>query len=143
MKFVILGYAIENKIMKIDWDKIVTQAITALVVAVFLGAATIVWKGATSVDDKVQSTREDMQHLITSLSDKMAGYEIQLTSLSNQLMTVSHNQSNILAAFQRPVGGDLRNSPSPKIVTTTNTPNDINVLQQKVFSQDIMKQLKR
>jgi len=129
--------------MKIDFGKIVTQAITALVIAVFLGAATIVWKGATSVDDKVQNTREDMQHLITSLSDKMAGYEIQLTSISNELRIVTNNQSNILAVFQKPLGGDLRNSPSPKVIPTTNTPNDINVLQQKVFSQDIMKQLKR
>lgn len=129
--------------MKIDFNKIVTQAVTALVVAVFLGAATIVWRGATSVDDKVQNTREDLQHLITSLSDKLAGYEIQLTSFSNQLRTVANNQSNILTAFQRPVGGDLRSSPSPRITPTTNTPNNLEELQQKVYSQDIMKQLKR
>lgn len=128
--------------MKIDFNKIVTQAITALVVAVFLGAATIVWKGATSVDDKVQNTRDDLQHLITSLSDKLAGYEIQLTSFSNQLRIVANNQSNILTVF-RPLGSDLRNSPSPKITPTTNTPNNFEELQQKVFRQDIMKQLKR
>lgn len=125
--------------MKIDFNKIVTQAITALVIAVFLGAATIVWKGATSVDDKVQNTREDMQHLIASLSDKMAGYEIQLTSLSNQLMTVSNNQSNILVVFQR----DLKNSSSSKISPTTNTPNNFEELQHRAYRQDIMNQLKR
>lgn len=73
--------------MKIEWDKIITNAISALVVAVFLGAATIVWKGATSVDNKVQSTREDMQHLITAISDQLAEHRVQLNNLSNQLAT--------------------------------------------------------
>ena len=79
-----------------EWNKIVTNAVSALVVATFLGAATIVWKGATSVDTKVQNTRDDMQHLITSLSDKLAGYETQLTTISNQLNDVIRNQTNIV-----------------------------------------------
>lgn len=40
--------------MTIEWNKIVTNAVSALMISVFLGATTIVWKGATSVDDKVQ-----------------------------------------------------------------------------------------
>ena len=131
----------ENKNMKIDFSKIINEAITAVVVATFLGAAVIVWRGATSVDDKVQSTREDMQHLITSLSDKMAGYEIQFTSFSNQLTTIANNQSNMFTVFQKPLGGDLRSV--KKEVFTNNVPEDFRPMQQRAFSQDIMRQLKR
>jgi len=90
------GPKIHGDLQVIEWNKIVTNAISALVVAVFLGASTIVWKGATSVDDKVQGTRRDMTHLIDSLSGKLAGYEVQLESLSNQLSIVIYNQSNIV-----------------------------------------------
>jgi hypothetical protein len=88
--------------MNIEWNKIVGNAISALVVAVFVGAAAIVWRGATTVDDKVQNTREDMTHLITALSDKLAGYETQLSSLSNQLEVVIRNQSNLVTVANQP-----------------------------------------
>jgi len=135
--------------MNIEWNKVVTQAITALVVAVFLGAATIVWKGATSVDDKVQNTREDMTYLITSLSDKLAGYEVQLTSLSNQITIVICNQSNLILNVSKPTFSPVTGT-SPKVGTELVipikklTPEPENqMFQQKAYSQDIMRQLKR
>ena len=87
--------------MNIDWNKIVTQAITALVVGTFMGAAAIVWKGATTVDTKVQATRDDMSHLINALSDKLAGYETQLTTISNQLAAVL-KQTSVPVAVHNP-----------------------------------------
>lgn len=133
--------------MSIEWNKIVSNAISALVVAVFLGAATIVWKGATSVDDKVQNTREDMTHLITSLSDKLGGYEVQLTSLSNQLEVIIRQQAN------RNVELLPRGSSRPPDTTlvipqkTPTPPSDVDgveqSIRQKAYSQDIMRQLKR
>jgi uncharacterized protein YlxW (UPF0749 family) len=71
--------------MTIDYGKIVTNAISALVCAVFLGAMAIVWRGATTVDEKVQRNRQDLEHLVDQLSDKLASYQVQLTSISNQL----------------------------------------------------------
>ena len=123
-----------SNFMKIEWDKVITQAITTLVVAIFLGAATIVWKGATSVDTKVQNTREDLQHLITALSDKLGGYEVQLTSLSNQLETVIINQSNLVS------DNSVKNLP---IQRTWYKSDNEKLIQQKAYSQDVLKQLNR
>lgn len=84
--------------MKIEFDKVVTNALSALVVTTFLGAAAIVWKGATTVDSKVQQTRSDMEHLINALSDQLASYQSQLTTFSNQLSMALKSQNNPVAA---------------------------------------------
>jgi len=132
--------------MTIEWNKIATNAISALVVTVFLGAATIVWKGATSVDTKVQNTRDDMTHLIDALSDELGSQKAQLTSLSNQLVVIIANQPKPTDIFYQPTGGLLGSPPT----TTTRTPTSLektdNVqqsMQRKAFSKDIMNQLKR
>jgi len=119
--------------MKIDWEKVVTQAITTLVVAVFMGAAVIVWRGATSVDTKVQQTRDDMQHLISALSDKLAGYEVQLVTISNQLATVLKNQTNF--GLARVAASDGRTAP-PSVALERD-------VQQKAASRDIFKMLQQ
>lgn len=75
--------------MKIEFDKVMTNAVSALVVTVILGAAAIMWRGATTVDSKVQQTRADLEHLINVLSDQLASYQSQLTTFSNQLNTLA------------------------------------------------------
>ncbi len=46
--------------MSIDFGKIVTNALSALVAAVFVGAAAIVWQAATSVDDRINDANKDI-----------------------------------------------------------------------------------
>ena len=96
--------------MKIDFEKVVTQAVTTLVVGVFMGAAVIVWRGATSVDTKVQQTRSDMQHLINTLSDQLSAYQSQLTSFSNQLQQLAAHTSTVagVQTVKRPVEAETR-----------------------------------
>jgi len=158
--------------LKVEWNKIVTNAISTLVVAVFVGAMAIVWNSAMTVDTKVQSTREDMTHLIDTLSDKLAAYEVQLTFFSNQLTAVIQNQTNLITATLNnqtrtaeslpnttfsPLGGLLGNSPrvTPPLKLETEITkdsfapppkpeSDVNKdNQQRVISMDIKQQFKR
>lgn len=41
-------------------DKIVTNTISTLVTAIVVGACAIVWKGATTVDDKVNEATQEL-----------------------------------------------------------------------------------
>lgn len=129
--------------IEVEWNKIVTQAISTLIIAVFIGAASIVWMGATSVDTKVQNTRDDMQHLITTLSDKMAGYESQLTTISNQLEIISNNQSNLIVISRKSLVDGVKNSKAIAYGTNEPMTDYFRAIQQKANSQDIMHQLKR
>ncbi len=45
----------------INWNSIVTNAISTLVAAVFVGAAIIVWTAATTIDEKISTATEDIK----------------------------------------------------------------------------------
>ena len=47
--------------MRIEWSKVWTNAVSAVVVAIVLGACAIVWRGATSVDDKIEKAFEEAE----------------------------------------------------------------------------------
>jgi hypothetical protein len=127
--------------LKVEWSKIITNAISTLVVAVFVGAGAIVWEGATSVDAKVQTNKENMTFLIEALSDKLATYEVQMSSLSNQLAVIIRNQSDPVVMF----GNKFFEGPLPdpsQISFITNTNDSINAgFKHRAFSQDIRQQL--
>ena len=53
----------------VQWGQIVTNAVSTLVAAVFLGAAWIVWNAATTMDQKIESANKE---LITSQDDLQA-----------------------------------------------------------------------
>lgn len=57
--------------------------------AIIVGACVIVWKGATSVDTKVNATETKLEGLIQQLSEKLAAYEIQMGTITNQLSKIA------------------------------------------------------
>lgn len=72
----------------INWKKIVENVISYLVTSVFVGACVIVWRGATTVDERVGKTEKNLQVLIENLSAKLTSYENQMEAQSNQLAAV-------------------------------------------------------
>jgi len=58
--------------MSIDFGKIVTNALSALVATVFVSAAAIVWTAATTIDDKISSANRELDATQTVLSDEIA-----------------------------------------------------------------------
>ena len=105
--------------LKVEWNKIVVNALSVLVATVIVGAGAIVWDRAASVDEKIQDNRKDIDHLISSLSDKLALYEVQLVSISNQLSILTRNKS------------------------TNELSSDAAEIHQKARSKDIQQQFKR
>lgn len=72
----------------INFKKIVENVISYLVTSVFIGACVIVWRGATTVDERVGRTETNVKVLIDNLSAKLSAYEAQMKSQSNQLEAV-------------------------------------------------------
>lgn len=133
--------------IKVEWNKIVVNTLSILVGAIIIGAATIVWKGATSVDAKVKETKEDVTFLIDTLSKKLGKYEIQIESQSNQLVEVSNalkdlnHKMDLADEFhvEIPVMSSApKRNPPPKI-------SEPEILQMEQMSRgaNIQKQLKR
>ena len=95
--------------MRIDFGKIVTNSLSALVAAVFVGAAAIVWKGATSIDDKItkanknilkqqaalKATQETIVPGLAKITTKMHELESQLRSMNKILAESEHLREKI------------------------------------------------
>ncbi len=60
--------------MKLDWNKIVSNAVTVLVATVFVGAGTYLWQGVQTIDqriDKNLSSIRATQNIIAPKVDKL------------------------------------------------------------------------
>ena len=71
--------------MNIDYGKIVTNALSALVAAVFVGAAAIVWKAATSIDDRIKVAKEDILKQQAALKATLEIFAPELATIKNQI----------------------------------------------------------
>jgi hypothetical protein len=71
-----------------DWDKIVSSAVSTLIGALVVGASIIVWNGATSVDDKIEAALENQEDLYTSA-------EAQRQYLSNAVEVIEKEMINL------------------------------------------------
>lgn len=90
--------------MKIDFEKIITQAITAVVVGVFYGACLIVWRGATTVGDRVSQSEQKILRIMEVTSDQLAQFQSETNEkflklseqleLKSELLNKSNNKSN-------------------------------------------------
>ena len=46
--------------MKLDWNKVVSNAITVLVASVFVGAAMQLWRGVDTIDSRIDANLTDI-----------------------------------------------------------------------------------
>ena len=46
--------------MKLDWNKVVSNAVTVLVASVFVGAAVQLWRGVESIDSRIDANLTDI-----------------------------------------------------------------------------------
>ena len=65
--------------MKLDWNKIVCNAITVLVASVFVGAAAQLWSGVQSIDSRIEAnlveikaTQEVLSGQLDTVNGKLA-----------------------------------------------------------------------
>ena len=65
--------------MKLDWNKVISNAVTVLVTAVFLGAAAQLWTGVQTIDTRIDSnlveikaTQEILSEQVDSVNGRLA-----------------------------------------------------------------------
>ena len=78
--------------MEIDYGKIVTNALSALVAAVFVGAAAIVWHAATTVDDRIN---EANKYILEQQAALMATQETIVPELADMKSKIQDLRAEI------------------------------------------------
>ena len=65
--------------VKLDWNKVISNAVTVLVTAVFIGAAAQLWNGVQTIDTRIDSnlveikaTQEILSEQVDSVNGKLA-----------------------------------------------------------------------
>ena len=124
---------------RINFYKIVENALSLVVVSVFMGACAIVWRGATTVDSRVNETKQDLNMLINNLSMKLSSYEVQLKAQSNQIDAVYTELKTIkpLVLSAEAWRTNRWNRTNVPVVIPVLAPEQI----QRVLQQDIQQEL--
>ena len=74
--------------MKLELEKIIGTAVSAVVTAMVIGAAAIVWRGATTVDAKVNQATDDLSlqaAYITQAVDMLEAEVLELKIIVKEL----------------------------------------------------------
>ena len=71
--------------MKLDWNKIVSNAVTVLVASVFVGAAMQLWNGVQTIDQRIDSNLTDIKATQSVLAPKVDTIEKQLAEILTKL----------------------------------------------------------
>lgn len=71
--------------MRLDWNKIISNAITILVATVFLGAAAKLWSGVESIDSRINSNLTSIRATQNVLAPKVDKIEEELRKIGDVL----------------------------------------------------------
>ena len=74
--------------MKLDWDKIVSNAVTVLVATVFVGAAMKLWNGVEAIDSRIDANLVDIKATQSVLAPKVDAIEESLANILKRLEDV-------------------------------------------------------
>jgi len=78
--------------MKLELEKIVGTAVSAVVTAMVIGAAAIVWKGATTVDAKVNQATEDLSLQAAYITEAVVMLETEVRELKKIVKSLADHQ---------------------------------------------------
>ena len=67
--------------MKLDWNKIVSNAVTVLVATVFMGAALKLWNGVEAIDSRIDANLVDIKATQSVLAPKVDAIEKRLADI--------------------------------------------------------------
>jgi len=87
--------------MKLDWNKIVSNAVTVLVASVFMGAALQLWNGVQTIDQRIDSNLTDIKATQSVLAPKVDAIEKRLADI------LEHLDDTTIKPFDVPSKGSL------------------------------------
>ena len=88
--------------MKLDWNKIVSNAVTVLVATVFMGAVLQLWNGVQTIDSRIDANLVDIKATQSILAPKVDLIEKRLAEIVEHL---DHGDEITIDPFDVPSKG--------------------------------------
>lgn len=110
----------------VEWSKVITSVVTSVVTSVitstvtvvFLGAGAVLWKGATTVDEKVNAAKESLSLQSDYLKKAIEVIEEEVIKLREKdnaiLLEISKSEDRIKSYFDPPKATTLPQVPIPE-----------------------------
>ena len=92
----------EKTKMKLELEKIVGTAVSAVVTAMVIGAAAIVWRGATTVDAKVNQATHDLSIQATYITEAVDMLETEVLELKKLVKALADHQKEFHREIEIP-----------------------------------------
>jgi len=67
--------------MRLNWNRIISNAVTVLVASVFMGAALQLWNGVQTIDQRIDANLIDIKATQSILAPKVDAIEKKLTEI--------------------------------------------------------------
>jgi len=71
--------------MKLNWNQIISNAVTVLVASVFMGAALQLWNGVQTIDSRIDANLTDIKATQSILAPKVDAIEQSLADILKHL----------------------------------------------------------
>jgi hypothetical protein len=121
----------------LKWDDIVSDLVKGILAVIVVGAATIVWQGATSVETKVNESKAELKHMIEGSANEIATLKADIDLLKTNLQILRSDIPGMID--QKTIyGPQMPQSDALPIVATNNV---IYQMQQKVYQSDLVDKL--
>jgi hypothetical protein len=95
---------------RIDWGKIVTNAISTLVAALVVGAAAIIWNGVSTVGSRIQAAEDRVAASVDILSESIFDLQDEIDMLREEIMIYrteyAHPDDNVSMEIEVPNRGN-------------------------------------
>jgi len=88
--------------MKLELEKVAGTVVSAVVTAMVIGAAAIVWKGATTVDDKVNQATQDLSIQAAYITEAVDMLETEVLELKKLVKSLADHQKEYHHAIEIP-----------------------------------------
>jgi len=88
--------------LKLDWNKIISNAVTVLVATVFVGAAVQLWNGVQTIDSRIDENLSEIRATQQVLAPKVDTIEARLLEI---LSHIDHGDE--IVPFELPKKGAL------------------------------------
>ena len=88
--------------MKLELEKVAGTVVSAVVTAMVIGAATIVWKGATTVDDKVNRATDDLSVQAAYITEAVDMLEAEVLELKKLVKSLAEHQKEFHQEIEIP-----------------------------------------
>ena len=108
--------------MKVDWGKIVTNAISTLVAGIVIGAGAIIWNGVSTVGSRIEEAKVEIKASVEILSDDIFDLQDEIDGLRIELAEHNDNIPQPMEEQMQRGSRDMRQEAiSDKIKTKANT----------------------